>query len=118
MDCAPPRSSISLTAARHTTHDTILPIGTEVEVFFNTNKWERAVVTGHIPEVGARNAVYYHHVFLYESDKSVLSHHQGTIMLRMRRSVHADLQRTNTPTATGGRTRRARSRGESRLTCS
>ena len=92
----------------HTTHDTILPIGTEVEVFFDANKWERAVVTGHIPDIGARDAVYYNHVFLYESDGSVLTHFQGTIMLRMRRSVHDELQRTKTPTATGGRTRRAR----------
>ena len=87
---------------KHTTQDTILPIGTEVEVFFNTDKWERAQVTGHIPEVCARDAVYYHHVFLYESDQTVLSHHRGTIMLRMRRSVHADLQRTKTTTSTGG----------------
>ena len=86
---------------KHTTQDTILPIGTEVEVFFNTDKWERAQVTGHIPEVCARDAVYYHHVFLYESDQTVLSHHRGTIMLRMRRSVHADLQRTKTTTSTG-----------------
>jgi hypothetical protein len=92
----------------HTTHDTILPIGTEVEVFFDANKWERAVIFGHMPDFGARGAVYYHHVFLYESDGTVLTHQRGTIMLRMRRSVHDELQRTRTPTATGGRTRRAR----------
>ena len=97
---------VSVNMDEHSKADTKLPIGTEVEVFFNMELlWEQATVIDHIPEIDRHNVVYYNYLFCYRSDGLKLSHHRGTIKLRMRRSVYAALQLSDTSRVTGSRTR-------------
>jgi hypothetical protein len=97
---------VSVNMDEHSKADTKLPIGTEVEVFFNMELlWEQATVMDHIPEIDRHNVVYYNYLFYYKSDGLKLSHHRGTIRLRMRRSVYAALQLSDTSRVTGSRTR-------------
>ena len=76
----------------HATADTVLPIGTEVEVFFDGEMWERAVVSGHRADIVARDNVHHHHIFQYERHNRALMHPRGSILLRVTRSVHDALK--------------------------
>ena len=71
----------------HATADTVLPIGTEVEVFFDGEMWERAVVSGHRADIVARDNVHHHHIFQYERHNRALMHPRGSILLRVTDSL-------------------------------